>query len=324
MPEQFKQFDFSKPEDQKEFEILSDDKKAEIKKVAKDEAGKMQDKIKNGDAADYNEAEKISEYDKFVKPTPVEEIIPNIKEELLIDRQQIEDRKSKDNHNGLSFWRITLDQVVDFYTVDKQYMEDSEKGVAKGENEEYLNFRNPSSYLIEDQIKEGKALGLFDGEIIVDLGAGDETAGYFLSQVLKGKAYVAVEPFRTEFLVNSFKMLDSEKPIFFSKNSKKDIKNQKITGLYERHIPYSIVKNDMLTFLKRLPDNSVSIIMGGVGTEIIDDFEYRDQVFNEINRVLSAKGGFLCENSDPRISKMPDLEEVSNLSNTRIIYKKKK
>lgn len=94
MPEQFKQFDFSKPEDQKEVEMLSDDKKAEIKKTAEDEAEKMQEKIESGKAIDYNEAKKLVEKEKMEK-----EFSPEIVEKIMGKVQDI-------NKNGVAFTAI--------------------------------------------------------------------------------------------------------------------------------------------------------------------------------------------------------------------------
>ena len=68
----------------------------------------------------------------------------------------------------------------------------------------------------------------------------------------------------------------------------------------------------MLSFLKRLPDNSVSIIMSGINRSLIMNEEYRRQIFLEIERVLNKDGGFLCKDSEP--PKDLQLEVVSGKS----------
>ena len=64
MPEQFKQFDFSKEEDQKEFKNLLKENRDSVKEQSEDEAYKIQEKIKSGEAKDYKEAERILEEKK--------------------------------------------------------------------------------------------------------------------------------------------------------------------------------------------------------------------------------------------------------------------
>ncbi len=60
-------------------------------------------------------------------------------------------------------------------------------------------------------------------------------------------------------------------------------------------IPSVFVKEDMLTFLKRLPNESASLMANGIDHFIINDGKYRDEVIKEIYRVLSPVGFYLTD-----------------------------
>ena len=62
-------------------------------------------------------------------------------------------------------------------------------------------------------------------------------------------------------------------------------------------IPASIVPEDMLSFLKRLPDNSISILCSGIDYFIITH-DYGYQVKEEISRVLDPNGALLNYSSE--------------------------
>jgi len=68
-------------------------------------------------------------------------------------------------------------------------------------------------------------------------------------------------------------------------------------------MPYSISDEDMLTFLRRLPNDSVSLFAAGIDNSIIK-YEYEKEVGVEIARVLDPKGCFVsCPHS---ISAVPE------------------
>jgi len=59
-----------------------------------------------------------------------------------------------------------------------------------------------------------------------------------------------------------------------------------------------IVSRDMLSFLKRVPNNSVNAMMFGVGGRengIISNMDYRRKVGKQITRVLSSKGVYIAD-----------------------------
>lgn len=123
--------------------------------------------------------------------------------------------------------------------------------------------------LCNPEIKE-KMSGLFKGQVIADLGAGRQSHGYALAQLVGARAYVGVEPFFPKLLETSV--------------IKEDI---------PKEIPIAIAPEDMLSFLKRLPDNSISIILSGIDDIILPRAEYRGSVKNEIMRTLDPKGAIL-------------------------------
>lgn len=126
---------------------------------------------------------------------------------------------------------------------------------------------------------------LFKDQILIDLGAGKSKYGYEIASLLHTKAYVAVEPCNTDSLYEKFTRGDLQsRPEFEQKNIIREYKS----------IPISIDDDDMLTFLRRLPDNSVSIQCSGIDRCIIQNRIYAAKVIEEIERVLSDTGAYIC------------------------------
>ena len=108
-------------------------------------------------------------------------------------------------------------------------------------------------------------------QIVVDLGV--------------GYSYPVLLPFLKEIGVKEF--IGIEK--FLGENSseyidyiKEEIRKQKISGDY--------LMDDLLVFLSKLPDNSVSIIMNGIDSYVIDSGRYWDKLYKELCRVTHSKG----------------------------------
>ncbi len=154
------------------------------------------------------------------------------------------------------------------------------------------------------------------GQTIVDLGAGNTNFGYSLSLLLGASKYVAVEKFE-----DTAKKLGEELKKFKIKDGKISLEN---LGLYDGRknlaeqemfpinglISASIVQDKILHFLKRLPDNSVSILTSGINYGLIDNTEYREAIALEIERVLDPKGLYISKSSDIKtnnLSLIPDL-----------------
>lgn len=123
--------------------------------------------------------------------------------------------------------------------------------------------------------------GIFENQVVVDLGAGATSLGYELANLTKAKCYVGVEPDSFNRASLKYNILE-----FFNK-------------LYDKRlIPFSLIELDMLSFLENLKDDSVSMIVGGIDRDIIHDENYRKPLEKEIQRTLSPSGGLLSFYSD--------------------------
>ena len=107
----------------------------------------------------------------------------------------------------------------------------------------------------------------FNSQVVLDLGAGNDSKFYNSVSDFDINGYIGVELFHEE------RLLDGLRNSF---NSKK--------------IPFAVVREDMLNFLKRIPDNSVSVHISGIDEIIIPDISYHKKVIQEISRVLHPRG----------------------------------
>ena len=132
---------------------------------------------------------------------------------------------------------------------------------------------------------------VFGGQIVVDLGAGSDLIGYKVACKAGAKGYVAVEPyFATDAAVN----LAIRKGLYKPSNEFMipfDVKSS--SEPIPTNIPAALVGETMLTFLQRLPNNSVSILMSGIDRLIMPNSAYRAAVACEIHRVISKDGGYV-------------------------------
>ena len=125
------------------------------------------------------------------------------------------------------------------------------------------------------------------GQIVVDLGAGN-IQGYLASIAGKAKGYVAVDKYQDLSGLYS----DKQKVL-------ETIKENHLLRMEERlPIPAATVKEDMLIFLRRLPDNSVSIISSGHFALFQND-KYVWEVQKEMDRVLSPDGFLVWDDGIP-------------------------
>jgi hypothetical protein len=106
----------------------------------------------------------------------------------------------------------------------------------------------------------------YKDQIVVDLGAGIMPYGLKISESLGAKGYIAVEP---------------------------NFPNSLRENIYSHSIPFTIIPEDMLTFLRRLPDESVSILTSGIDECILQSKEYITSVEEEIERTLHQLGTYI-------------------------------
>ena len=137
---------------------------------------------------------------------------------------------------------------------------------------------NPTSYMetnfsrLERNIE--KIREVFAGRVVVDLGAGDNDWGYYLADMAGAKHYVGVDSHNARGLNGQLEKFSEE------------IKEGKF-------IPYSVVDTDMLSFLRDVKDDSVSMIASGIDDYIIEDGKYSSETSREISRTLHPEGGLL-------------------------------
>ncbi len=137
---------------------------------------------------------------------------------------------------------------------------------------------------IVESIKLREFFNPFSGQIVVDLGPGDTVTGYEISALSGAKAYVAVEPYYWVECQAKFFRYDR----FPANNQLKKI-------------PHDIVEADALSFLKRLPDKSVSIFASQMESVMKKDYEI--SLGKEIQRVLHPQGAFIEFDSEFHLDK---------------------
>jgi len=149
---------------------------------------------------------------------------------------------------------------------------------------------------------------VFKGQIVVDIGAGPGGWGYLMADRAGAEAYVAVEPvFADELLYR----------ITSIQNPGLEPKNPFSTPIVPKHeikkIPISIVQEDMLSFLRRLPADSVSVLCSGIDKEVISlsGKYYEQKVVNEIVRVVNPNGAYVGQRfMHLRLPESDKIEEI--------------
>lgn len=154
-------------------------------------------------------------------------------------------------------------------------------------------------------------VSLFKDQVVVDLGAGVAPFVYLMSCLAGAKGYVGIDKNRSLYLEQGISSGSGDIEYFL-----------KICPEYSSHvksIPGIAVKEDILRFLKRLPDSSVSLFSCGL-VYAINSREYISKVNEELVRVLNPGGIFL--NSDTPFHP-GSLENVLDIGkNYRQAYKK--
>jgi len=178
----------------------------------------------------------------------------------------------------------------------------------KLERNSSYSFPTPySSHIIEKSFNKFfkertfKAFSSLKNQIVVDLGAGINRDMFLFLSDYKVKSYVAVEPFHYDTLFRNLI------------NFHIRIKETKC----------ALVGEDMLTFLRRLPNNSVSLLTIGIDSAILNNNNYRNKVEKEMVRVLDPKGAYLSYASNLYVSDKLKKETVTIRDSMTIeVYKK--
>ena len=242
---------------------------------------------------------------------PIDQMIPGIKESMATEFQNpyeadMVGRPFNKRFNEIweqHYWPAFINpemlrkealRRLNTSTTDEKTLSDTINYIWK----EYFSELGPESAIFH----------LVENQVVVDLGAGSgDCMMYNFCSTAGAKGYVGVDKFRDGF---------SE---FFSKNDEDAILNKQIQRSKRDHvserivkenfhaIPGAGVKEDMLAFLRRLPDKSVSVITNGIDYHVIESQEYRNEVGKEIERVLHPEGVYITLGSDIPIRNLKDI-----------------
>lgn len=135
------------------------------------------------------------------------------------------------------------------------------------------------AYMLEQQLEQNQELrqylSMLADQVVIDIGAGKFAEAYSMIYNAGAKAYIGVDQ-------------------YFAKSLHEAVQKEQET----MPLPAAVIKEDALTFLKRLPSNSVSIFCSALTEQVISDKNYIGQVDNEITRVLNPSGAYFnYENS---------------------------
>ncbi len=153
----------------------------------------------------------------------------------------------------------------------------------------------------------------FSGKVLVDLGCGQSSSGYKLACILGSKGYVGIDSngvdiYGIKHLVNS--KLDKEKP-------------EKETSDWQP-IPYSLVIEDALSFLRRVPDNRVCVSTFGIDGMVMYEAsrEYVDQSCDEITRVIDPDGAQIANDTGSVLigSDLEDIRDNDFYTKSRLVF----
>jgi len=138
----------------------------------------------------------------------------------------------------------------------------------------------------EDKISAGQALNeALKDQTVIDLGAGGYAQGYYVIGRAGAKGYVAVEPYFAYATANTIAEI---------KRSGNDKGFSHFAVKHQiKSIPAAVVAEEMLGFLKRVPDNSASVFCSGIDRAVTNDDEYIALVADEIMRVMAKNGAYI-------------------------------
>lgn len=212
---------------------------------------------------------------------------------------------------------LTLDSLVDgANTTDLPTKEQIRKGYRQdggpmADGDDYPKLFAWGFLYTDYLIEAGK---LWNGQVLVDLGCGRQLDGYIISKLAGARAYIAVDPYN---LSRFYQRLTNEEENNGADELNETIKKiraaiqtrgydkvvverlvQNIDNhLNREHIPVALVAEDMVSAMKRLPSDSVSIMTAGLDKCILWRDEYANLAEDEISRVLHPNGAYLAMSS---------------------------
>lgn len=216
---------------------------------AESEANNLQDRVESGAAGSYAQAEEQLESENFISSP--ERLIPEF------DMRGLQSPKL-----GL-YIAEGKTQSYDFNTVFSDFA---------------INTIEHASTERLQALKAG-----VEGRVLIDIGAGDNTNGYIVAQMLGAKGYVALEPHNFKHLYTVLSSPQEEDFRWTEKSPKK------------RTIPFCVVAEGVETFLKRVPDNSVAVMASAVDELVLSNFTRKQiqEISADISRVVARGGSYI-------------------------------
>lgn len=173
----------------------------------------------------------------------------------------------------------------------------------------------------------------FKGKIIVDIGPGIHDSGYSLANLLDCKAYIGVDVFNAKATRASIRARKQniEKPYepysmlsLSLAEEKYYFQDFSLQNFKTNNIPWNVVEEDALVFLKAVPRNSVSIWISGMIYNSIPTERYQKMI-SEIPRVLGPDNFFLSAFSfasilglnEEKLEKVIDFREEDYIKKNR-------
>lgn len=199
---------------------------------------------------------------KNEKPTPIEELLPGMTQEDMTALRKVPAGTS---------WDLGTDH---FYTTF---------------SDTFFELQLPRTFIESDTFK-GKVANLEEGlapirkrmggRVVIDIGCGESPGGYLIAEASGARAYIGVDLYASERLRQALESKAAE-----------DASGNKI--------PWNVVPQDGLTFLRALKEGSVSVIMSGISEGIIPDKRVL-KILKEVVRVVGDDGGLLSIESSMR------------------------
>lgn len=301
-----------------------------------DKLSKEEQEILHGKA--YDEAKLENEKkDKIV--VPIEEIIPDIKPKIESGDKEYLGVKSNDFGDKYSFdllSRLSSDSWNSSFLVDKNEIKSRSDLVKKvlekidsmSEEEFEEKIKGKRGYLYEEVKPFFFLRKRFKDKVVVDLGDGGNIGGYYTACLAGAKAYIGVDKTYQEAMGDNEtaqQIQEWTKDFFHSDHHSRPMYEG--TKDFIQDVPfYNHQQDDMLMFLKRLPDNSVGIFTSGIdnlvmNTEKAENSEYSHQMSDEIERVLDPESGWMAYVSTTFSNK--NLQDTTLGEDIRLLTKKK-
>ncbi len=231
---------------------------------------------------------------------PVEELIPDIKPQTKADNSFRE--REATNH----FTDVFSDSLFQFQKALGTRLSFELTKAGDGEGLKNLDYG------------EGGWGRIFKDKIVVDLCAGWTPYGYIFAALYGAKGYVGVDKYDSEALLEQLDEIDKAlKKLKNKSNGYINISKEQL-----RPTPAAIVNEDVLSFLERLPKDSVSFLSSGnIGVFTDSDGKYVRSCNEQISRALNPNGIIVANES---LFDGEDTEKLVNESGYLIARKKKK